>query len=156
MTPACARSMSLTGDWPRSAGSGFATASSTRHRARPPGGLSTRPAVIRASPAIRRSRWTPITSRSASRGIARRCSRGFVSEQQVRPELESSFEAYRLSALKTEQSWNLIPKALRIAAIGLVGMVAFKGVQAIIAPSVHPVPVELAEQSKQLIEQNKV
>ena len=57
----------------------------------------------------------------------------FISEypEQRRP---TAFYARQLPTIRSEQQWNIIPKHPRIAAIVVVIIIAFKGVQALISP----------------------
>jgi Putative serine esterase (DUF676) len=57
----------------------------------------------------------------------------FISEypEQRRP---TAFYARQLPTIRSEQQWNIIPKLPRIAAIVVVIIIAFKGVQALISP----------------------
>jgi tetratricopeptide (TPR) repeat protein len=48
---------------------------------------------------------------------------------------EGALEIYPLPPIRSEQSPNIVPKLIRIAAIGLVALIGYKGVQALIAPA---------------------
>jgi tetratricopeptide (TPR) repeat protein len=61
-------------------------------------------------------------------------------------------EVLPLPPIKLEQPWNLVPKLLRVAVIGLVCVIAFKEIQALIAP---PAPV-LSEGTEREIREIRV
>jgi pimeloyl-ACP methyl ester carboxylesterase len=58
---------------------------------------------------------------------------------------EGALEIYPLPPIRSEISPNILPKLIRIAAIGLVALIGYKGVQALIAPATNG-PSEQIEQ----------
>jgi hypothetical protein len=64
--------------------------------------------------------------------------RDFILAGLPAPAEHGDVEALPLPPIKLEQPWNLVPKVVRLAVIGLVCLIGFKGIQALIAP---PVPV---------------
>jgi tetratricopeptide (TPR) repeat protein len=60
-------------------------------------------------------------------------------------------EALPLLPIKLEQPWNLVPKLIRLALVGFVCLIAFKGIQALIAP---PAPV-ISERTEQEIHETR-
>ena len=71
--------------------------------------------------------------------------REFVSENPPRAEQSAGCEISKLPTLKLEQPWNIVPKLMRLAVLALVCVIAFKGIQALIAPP-PPVNTERLEQ----------
>jgi hypothetical protein len=68
---------------------------------------------------------------------------------------EGALEIYPLPPIRSEQSLNIVPKLIRIAAIGLVALIGYKGVQALIAPAATGPSKEQIEQiQKPLAEEN--
>ena len=59
--------------------------------------------------------------------------RDFVAENPPLEEAPTGYSIFPLPAVKLEQPWNFVPKLLRIALLVLVGLIAFKGIQALIA-----------------------
>ena len=59
---------------------------------------------------------------------------------------EGALEIYPLPPIRSEQSPNIVPKLIRIAAIGLVALIGYKGVQALIAPATNGPSKEQIEQ----------
>jgi tetratricopeptide (TPR) repeat protein len=75
--------------------------------------------------------------------------RDFIAKSNPVPETqEGGLEICPLSPIQPEQPLNLLPKLIRIAAIGLVVLIGYKGVQALIAP---PPPIEQIQ--KPLVDQ---
>ena len=68
--------------------------------------------------------------------------RDFISAGLPAPADHGKVEALPLSPIELEQPWNLVPKLLRLAVIGLVCLIAFKGTQALIAPPANTESVE--------------
>ena len=68
--------------------------------------------------------------------------RDFISEGLPAVAEHGSVEGLPLPAIKLEQPWNLAPKLIRLAVIGLVCLIAFKGIQALIAPPANTERVE--------------
>ncbi len=60
--------------------------------------------------------------------------RDFVARNPRPANPAGSLESLPLPPIPSEQSRNVIPKLVRIASIGLVALIAYKGVQALIAP----------------------
>lgn len=60
--------------------------------------------------------------------------RDFVAENSPLDE-RTGFEISPLPALTFERPWNIVPKLLRIALLILLCTIAYKGVQALIAPA---------------------
>ena len=81
--------------------------------------------------------------------------RDFLAVQPALTEPATGHACYPLPKVDFEQPWNLIPKLIRLAALLLVCAVAYKGVQALIAP-IDGVKLEqkLNEQQAQLNTQN--
>jgi len=75
--------------------------------------------------------------------------RDFIAENPWRAGSESHFEAFPLPVLRNEQPWNLAPKLLRLGLLLLIGLIAFKGVQALIAP---PAPIDTGQLEQKLDE----
>jgi tetratricopeptide (TPR) repeat protein/pimeloyl-ACP methyl ester carboxylesterase len=66
--------------------------------------------------------------------------RDFIAKSNPVPETqEGALEIYPLPPIRSEQPLNVLPKLIRIAAIGLVGLIGYKGVQTLIAP---PPPID--------------
>src|ERR1700730_11802453 len=66
--------------------------------------------------------------------------RNFIARNPSAPEAqEGSLDICPLPPIRSEQSLNVVPKLIRIAAIGLVALIGYKGVQALIAP---PPPID--------------
>jgi tetratricopeptide (TPR) repeat protein/pimeloyl-ACP methyl ester carboxylesterase len=62
--------------------------------------------------------------------------RDFIASNPPIPEAqEGALEVYPLPPIRSEQPLNIVPKLIRIAAISLVLLVGYKGVQALISPS---------------------
>jgi hypothetical protein len=62
--------------------------------------------------------------------------RDFIASNPPAPEAqEGSLDICPLPPIRSEQSLNVVPKLIRIAAIGLVLLIGYKGVQALISPS---------------------
>jgi tetratricopeptide (TPR) repeat protein len=65
-------------------------------------------------------------------------------------------EVYALAPIRPDQPLNLVPKLIRIVALGLAALIAFKGVQALIAPAADvgaiqkPLVDQLAEKDRQI------
>jgi tetratricopeptide (TPR) repeat protein len=59
---------------------------------------------------------------------------------------EGALELYPLPPIRSEQSPNIVPKLIRIAAFGLVAWIGYKGVQASIAPATNGPSKEQIEQ----------
>jgi tetratricopeptide (TPR) repeat protein len=75
--------------------------------------------------------------------------RDFIASTPPIPEAqEGALETYPLPAIQSEQPLNIVPKLIRIAAIGLVVLVGYKGVQGLIAP-----PPTIEQIQKPLVEQ---
>jgi tetratricopeptide (TPR) repeat protein len=74
--------------------------------------------------------------------------RDFISENPARPDPEARCSALPLPVLRNEQPWNLVPKLMRIGLLVLVGLIAFKGIQALIAPA----PVDTGQLEQKLDE----
>jgi tetratricopeptide (TPR) repeat protein/pimeloyl-ACP methyl ester carboxylesterase len=67
---------------------------------------------------------------------------------------EGRLEIYPLPPIRSEQSSNIVPKLIRIAAIGLVVLIGYKGVQALIAPAaIGPSKEQIEQIQKPLSEQ---
>ena len=83
--------------------------------------------------------------------------KSFTSEGRRTTVHEHGFCPCLLPAISDEQPWNILPKLLRVAAIAAVGVVAFKGAQAIISPSNVAAPEikRLTEGQERLIAQNE-
>ena len=65
-------------------------------------------------------------------------------------------EVCALAPIRSDQPLNLVPKLIRIVALGLTALIAFKGVQALIAPAAdvgtiqRPLVDQLAEKDRQI------
>ena len=57
-----------------------------------------------------------------------------------------ALKIYPLPSIRSEQSPNIVPKLIRIAVIGLVALIGYKGVQALIAPATNGPSKEQIEQ----------
>jgi hypothetical protein len=74
------------------------------------------------------------------------------------PKGGGAFIACQLPPVRREQPWNVVPRLVRVAAIVLISIIAFKGVQALITA---PPPIsagkidDLTEGQKRLFEQDK-
>ena len=83
--------------------------------------------------------------------------RDFIAKSNPVPETqEGGLEIRPLSPIQPEQPLNVFPKFIRIAAIGLVVLIGYKGVQALIAPTLPIDPkeiVQLKENIQQLTRQ---
>jgi tetratricopeptide (TPR) repeat protein len=67
---------------------------------------------------------------------------------------EGALEIYPLPPIRSEQSPNIIPKLIRTAAIGLVALIGYKGVQALIRPAaIGPSKEQIEQIQKPLTEQ---
>jgi tetratricopeptide (TPR) repeat protein/pimeloyl-ACP methyl ester carboxylesterase len=78
--------------------------------------------------------------------------RDFIaSNSPIQEAQEGALEICPLPPIQSEQPLNIVPKLIRVAAIGIVGLIAYKGVQGWIAP---PPPIEQIQ--KPLIEQLRV
>jgi tetratricopeptide (TPR) repeat protein/pimeloyl-ACP methyl ester carboxylesterase len=83
--------------------------------------------------------------------------RDFISGNPEPRKGGGAFIACQLPPVRREQPWNVVPKLVRVAAIVLIAIIAFKGVQALITP---PPPIsagkidDLTEGQKRLFEQN--
>ncbi len=75
--------------------------------------------------------------------------RDFVAENPLLLSEQSGFEISQLPALKFERSWNIVPKLLRIVLLVLLCTIAYKGVQALIAPA----PIDTGSIERKLDEQ---
>src|ERR1700756_1349736 len=80
---------------------------------------------------------------------------------------EGALEICPLPPIQSEQPLNIVPKLIRVAAIGIVGLIAYKGVQGWIAPpppieqiqkplveQLHVKDIQIAELTKLLVERN--
>jgi tetratricopeptide (TPR) repeat protein len=75
--------------------------------------------------------------------------RDFIARNPSAPEVqEGGLDICTLPPIRSEQPLNIVPKLLRLAAIGLVGLIGYSGVQALISP-----PPPIKEIQKPLIEQ---
>jgi tetratricopeptide (TPR) repeat protein len=66
---------------------------------------------------------------------------------------KSGFEAYPLPDLKREQPWNIVPKLIRLTLLAITALIVFKGVQALIAPSVPQHLEQKVDETNDLIRQ---
>jgi tetratricopeptide (TPR) repeat protein len=64
---------------------------------------------------------------------------------------QGNVEAFPLPPIQLEQPWNLVPKLVRLALVALVCLIAFKGIQALIA---SPAPV-ISERTEQEIRETR-
>jgi tetratricopeptide (TPR) repeat protein len=70
-------------------------------------------------------------------------------------------EVFPLPAIRSDQPLNLVPKLVRVAALALVALIAFKGVQALITPPLDigkiqaPLVDQLAEKDRQIREKDR-
>jgi len=79
--------------------------------------------------------------------------RDFIASNPPVPEAqEGGLEIYPLPPIRSEQSLNVLPKLIRIAGIGLVVLIGYKGVQALIAP---PPPIDQQKLEKKVEEEGK-
>jgi tetratricopeptide (TPR) repeat protein len=60
--------------------------------------------------------------------------RDFVAKNPARAGEAGALAVLPLPEIKSEQALNVVPKLVRVASIGLVALIAYKGVQALIAP----------------------
>jgi tetratricopeptide (TPR) repeat protein len=61
--------------------------------------------------------------------------RDFIASNPPIPEAqEGALEIQPLPPIQSEQPLNIVPKLIRVAAIGLVGLIGYEGVQALISP----------------------
>jgi tetratricopeptide (TPR) repeat protein len=60
--------------------------------------------------------------------------RDFIARTPALETQEGVLKIYPLPPIRSEQSTNIVPKLIRIAAIGFVALIGYKGVQALIAP----------------------
>jgi tetratricopeptide (TPR) repeat protein len=79
--------------------------------------------------------------------------RDFISEGLPAFGGRGEVEAFPLPPITLEQPWNLVPKLVRLAVIALVCVVAFKGIQALIAPPAQVSPERLERFEQQQAEQ---
>ena len=77
--------------------------------------------------------------------------RDFISAELPAFVGRGNVEVRPLPPIKLEQPWNLLPKLVRLAVVGLVCLIVFKGIQALIAP---PVPA-INERTEQEIHEIK-
>jgi hypothetical protein len=82
--------------------------------------------------------------------------RQFVELVPAGGEGAGDIEVFALPTIASDQPLNLVPKLIRIAAFCLVGLIVFKGVQALIAPPLDitkvqaPLVDQLAEKDRQI------
>ena len=77
--------------------------------------------------------------------------RDFVNAQPPPSATPTGYAACPLDPIQFKQPLNLLPKLLRIAVLVLVGLIAYKGIQALIAP---PAPIDPKEMTKGFADQN--
>ena len=77
--------------------------------------------------------------------------RDFVNAQPPPSTTPTGYAACPLDPIRFKQPLNLLPKLLRIAVLVLVGLIAYKGIQALIAP---PAPIDPKEMAKGFADQN--
>jgi tetratricopeptide (TPR) repeat protein len=78
--------------------------------------------------------------------------RDFIAHNPSAPELqEGGLDICTLPPIQPEQPLNVLPKLMRVAAIGLVALIGYKGVQALIAPppTIEQIQRPLTEQLSQ-------
>src|SRR5262249_32958470 len=74
--------------------------------------------------------------------------REFIAGNPPIPEQEGALESCPLPPTQAEQPLNVVPKLRRVAAIGLVALIGYEGVRALIAP-----PPSVGEIQKPLVAQ---
>jgi hypothetical protein len=82
-----------------------------------------------------------------------RRTRGRLWEILGRLEAGSGFEAHPLPDLKREQPWNVAPKLIRLTLLAIAVLIVFKGVQALVTPSVPQHLEQKVDETNDLIRQ---
>jgi tetratricopeptide (TPR) repeat protein len=79
--------------------------------------------------------------------------RDLVSEHAEQPRPVHTFIAPQLPAIRTEQSWNVVPKLVRIAAIIVITAIAWQGVKTTIGVNEQKVAQGVADAQRPLADQ---